>query len=456
MKILFVIKLIEYGDYISISYMSSMVKQKGHTVDICVLDTDDIFKVMKKMNPDIIAYSANVLGYESMVEVNNILKKSHSYTSIMGGPRPTFCPELFSSSGMDAFCIGEGELPFVEFVDKVDKGESFDDVLNLITVNKINPLRDLIDNLDDLPMPDRALTIDHSFLKDSSKKSVFTSRGCMFSCAYCCNNYYKKLYKGKGKVLRRFSVGRIIDEIKMLKKNCNVDFVKIGDDLFALKADDWLREFSESYKKEIGLPFNCYLRLDTVDDELLSLLKDAGCYSVHLSVDSCSKHIREKILNRKWKNVDIVEKLKLIHSYGINTWVNFMLAAPDSTVEDDLESIRVARRSNLSHLNYSMTIPLKNTELFDHCVENGLIDEDYDGGVEKVWGKSPLKCFSEREKDIRYNIFCLGPFAAKLPQPLSWIIMKMIKIFPSNKLFRKARDRYWEYTINRYIFKIEN
>ena len=123
--------------------------------------------------------------------------------------------------------------------------------------------------------------------------------------AYCHNDYYKKLYKGKGKVVRRFSTGRIIEEIKSIRDNYKVDFIKFGDDLFAARVDNWLKEFLKKYHEEINLPFNCYLRLDMVDDELLSLLSNAGCYSVHLSIDSCSSYVREKILNRKWKKVNI-------------------------------------------------------------------------------------------------------------------------------------------------------
>lgn len=57
-----------------------------------------------------------------------------------------------------------------------------------------------------------------------------------------------------------------------------MDFVKFGDDLFAAKTDDWMEEFVEKYSKRIGIPFNCFLRFDTVEDELLKLLKKAGCF----------------------------------------------------------------------------------------------------------------------------------------------------------------------------------
>lgn len=457
MKVLFIIKMIDYGDYLAVCYLSSIAKELDCETYLCILDNNNIFDKMEEIKPDIVAYSANILGYDEMVEVNKKIKEKFNFVSIMGGPHPTFRPDLFPTSSVDVFCIGEGELPFRDFIIKVKNGESFDDILNLITKNKINPVRNLIDNLDEIPIPDRELTIENSFLMDISKKSFHTSRGCPFSCTYCCNNYYNRLYRGKGKIVRRFSVDYVIREMKQVKEKYKMDFVKIGDDLFAYRADEWLEEFAEKYSKEISLPFNCYLRLDSIDDKLLSLLQKAGCYSVHLSMDSCSEHVREKVLGRHWKNINLKETIALLHKYNIKTWVNFMLAAPESTLEDDLNVIRSAKEAKIDHLNCSTTVPLRGTDLFKFCVEKGYVDKDYNGSMFHAFhNKSPLNCFSDREKDIRYNILCLGPIVSKMPFPLFQIGMFMIKHIPSNKLFLKIRSWYWLFSIKRNIFRIEN
>jgi len=455
MDVLFVISKIDYGDQIALSYLSSIAKIRGFNTHLCILDSDDIFDRMSNIYPDVVAYSANIETFAKLVKINKIIKDKYKFISIMGGPQPTFRPDLFLDSSVDVFCVGEGELPFGEFLDAVKNNYSFDNIDNLITKNKSNPVRHLITDLDSLPEADRDLTIGNSYLKDVSKKSFYTTRGCPFSCAYCCNSYYKKLYKGKGKAVRRFSVDRMIKEMKKVKEKYKMDFVKIGDDLFASKADEWLKEFADRYSKEVGVPFNCYLRLDMIDDGLLKLLKKAGCYSVHLSIDSCSKHVREKVLNRKWRNVDFEYNLKKIHSYGIKTWVNFMLSAPESTLEDDLETIEVSRRTGITYPSYSVTIPIRNTSLFDFCVKNNYIDKDYDGEIGDILSNSPLKCFSDKEKGIRYNIFCLGAIASKMPYPFYKILLFLIKTIPTNSLFKKIHDKYLKYSIENNIFKIK-
>jgi radical SAM superfamily enzyme YgiQ (UPF0313 family) len=310
-------------------------------------------------------------------------------------------------------------------------------------------------NLDDLPLPDRDITLSHSYLKDTPKKTFYATRGCPYKCTYCCNNLYHELYRGKGQFVRRFSVERVIAEIEYVKSRYRTDFVKFGDDCFALRADPWLEEFADKYPKRVAIPFNCYLRLDTVDDDLLTLLKKAGCYSVHLSVDSTSKHVREKILKRNMRDIDIEGTLQKIHSYGINTWVNFMLAAPESTLEDDLATIAMSKKGRVTYPSYSTTVPMYGTELFDYCIEHDLLPAvGHKSDMTGCSDRSTLTCFSDKEKDIRYNIYLLGALISKLPFPLDRIAEKIIQIAPPNALFKKLRQVMFIYFIENKIFRL--
>lgn len=455
MKILFVIHQLDFADHIAISYLSAIAKELHHSTYFCSLDSSDLISKANEIKPDIIAYSANVIGFEKIVEANERVKKVHKFISIMGGPQATFSPETFSESGMDAYCVGEGEYTFRDFLKQLEKGESIDDIENIITKNKINPVRPLIRNLDELPVADRDLILSSSYLKNTPKKTFYTTRGCPFKCKYCCNNYYHKLYSGKGPIVRRFSVERIIKEIEYVRNNYRMDFIKFGDDLFAMKADEWLEEFSEKYSSRIGIPFNCYLRFDTVDERLLKLLKKAGCYSVHLSVDSISKHVRENILGRRMRDVDIVSQLKLIREYGINTWVNYMLAVPESTLEDDLATLELNRKADITYPSYSITVPMEKTELYEYCAKNKLIDPlTHKGDMTGCWEKPTLSCFTEKEKNIRYNIYLLGALISKLPYPLYKLSIALIKVIPPNVFFRKMRKYFYEYNIMNKIFKL--
>jgi len=455
MKILFVIHDLGFADHIALAHLSSIARQRNHPTFFCSLDRHDLTATVDELKPDIVAYSVNIIGYRRTIEAHREATKVHNFVSILGGPHATFSPESFSESGMDAYCVGEGEHAFRDFLVKVEQGDSFDDVQNLITRNRANPVRPLIADLDELPPADRDLVISNSLLKDAAKKTFYASRGCPFKCTYCCNNYYRQLYRGKGPAVRRFSVERILREIEDVREKYRMDFIKFGDDCFAIKVDDWLEEFSEKYAKRIGIPFNCYLRLDTVDDSMLKLLRKAGCFSVHVSVDSTSQHVRENILKRQMRSENIMERLRKIREYGINTWVNYMLAVPESSLQDDLDTIELSKRGKVTYASYSTTVPMEKTELFNYCIERGIIDpSNYKGDMSGCAEKSALSCFTEKDKTIRYNIYLLGALIAKLPSPLAKIALTMIKIVPPNPFFKKINSYVYYYHIENKIFKL--
>ena len=433
-----------------------MAREEGWERAFCSLQTVDLANFVAWERPDVVAYSANITGFKDIVEAHHRARAAHPFVSILGGPQATFSPESFAESGMDAYCVGEGEGAFRDFLERVAAGQGFSDIPNLITESGINPVRPLIRDLDSLPEADRDLTIGNSFLRDVPKKTFYATRGCPENCSYCCNNYFHKLYRGEPTV-RRFSVERVIAEAERVKAKYRMDFVKFGDDMFCIRADPWLEEFAAKYPRRIGVPFNCYLRLDLVTEDMLKLLKEAGCFSVHLSLDSASAHVRENVLGRRMKGTteDMVKRLRLISDYGINTWANFMLAAPESTVADDLETVAFSRRGRVTYPAYSITVPMIGTDLYDYALRMGLLDPaTHKSDMTGCYEPSTLKCFSQRERDVRYNIFLLGAVAAKLPWPLDRVALLAIKWLPPNRAFRWVRDRFYKYSIERRIFKL--
>jgi radical SAM superfamily enzyme YgiQ (UPF0313 family) len=240
-----------------------------------------------------------------------------------------------------------------------------------------------------------------------------------------------------------------------VKLRYRTEFIKFGDDIFAIKADRWLEEFCEKYAQRIGIPFNCYLRIDRVNEKVLALLKKAGCFSVHLSVDSSSAHVQEKILGRQMRSVDVVGQLNMIHQFGINTWVNFMLAAPESKLHDDLDSIRISKKGRVTYTAYSTTVPMRGTRLYDYCVQHELIDQhSHKSDMTGCWSQSTLNCFSKKEKNIRYNIYLTGAIIAKLPTWIATIAIGLIKIVPPNPFFTKLQRIFYQYSIENKIFKV--
>ncbi len=152
---------------------------------------------------------------------------------------------------------------------------------------------------------------------------------------------------------------------------------------------------------------------------------------------------------------NILTTLKKIRDYGINTWVNYMLAAPESSLQDDLDTLELSRKTDVTYASYSTTVPIKGTQLYNYCAEHKLIDfRNYRGDMSDCMEKSNLLCFTEREKKIRYNIYLLGALIVKLPPPFYALALFLIRVIPPNKLFKKIRSHLHQYYIENKIFKI--
>lgn len=453
MKILFVIDKLGYTENIGVAYLSAIAKQDNHRTYFYSIDKSFIDRYVEQVKPDVIAYSCDSFSFNKLIQVNKELKEDNDFVSIMGGSHPTFNPESFSNSRMDAFCVGEGEYAFKDFLKCIEDGKPFDNVSNLITEKNINPVRSLIKPLDSLPMPDHDLILDNTMLGDTPKKTFFTSRGCPFNCSYCCNNIYKKIYAGKGKLVRRFSVERVIREMEYVKEHYTMDFVKLDDDCFCIKADDWLHDFVREYKSRIDLPFNCVLRFDVINNKVLKLLKEAGCHSIHLSVDSVNPRIREKILNRNMNidNDEIIKRLKKIRTFGITTFVNFILGIPTSSIEDEINTIAFSRKADVTYPSYTMVVPFRGTGLFDYCMLNGFVDKDYVYG--DLWGWTTLSGFSWEHQLVQRNVFLLGALLSKVDRECLKFFYPLLHSF-NEMLYKSLWKRFYDFNMENVIYEL--
>jgi len=133
-----------------------------------------------------------------------------------------------------------------------------------------------------------------------------------------------------------------------------------------------------------------------------------------------------------------------------------MLAVPESSLRDDLDTIEVSKRGKVTYPHYTTAVPMKGTDLYDYCAQHRFIDtSSYLGDMSGCHEISVLSCFSEKEKHIRYNIHSLGAVISKLPFPLDKIAVSMIKVVPPNSLFKSIRALVYDYYISRKIFKLQ-
>jgi anaerobic magnesium-protoporphyrin IX monomethyl ester cyclase len=450
MKVLFIFKSENFLAPIGLCAISAIARQQGHETYLCEINSQNPLEAIAHLKPEIIAYSSSTGESKHYLKLNSAIKKEHpGVFTIMGGPHPTFYPEVIKEGSLDAVCIGEGELAFAELLSARLSQKPVANIPNIVTLENINnnSVRDLIDDLDSLPFPDYALLYDNTPMGSYPLKSIISSRGCPYDCTYCFNHAWRKIYAGKGKAVRRHSVDYVIDELKYIKSRWPLSCVKFYDDIFTYKADQWLEDFSKKYKKEIGLPFFILTRADLLTEDMVKLLKSAGCRTISMSIEAGNPEIRRKILGRDMSDEQIIKAHQLCNKYRIYTFTNFIIGIPGATIKDEVKSIDLAIKSKITWAEFLIFHPYPGTTLGEETIRKGLYTPAYQEMHTSYMYRTPLNCFSDKEINVQMNLTALGGIAVVFPALRGLIVHCLIKI-KHNSIFT-----IFYYIVKTYIFR---
>ena len=192
---------------IGVASIAGMIKANGHAVDLRLAShTPDLRAAIADYNPHIVAFSALTGVHNAVLDLVKMVKANFpKITTVMGGPHPTYSPEVIEKPGLDVICRGEGEEAFLELCDKLQAGDDIRHVKNLWVKDRSG---DLHKNelrppavLDDLPFPDREIYYKYDFIRDLPMKRFIASIGCPYPCTFCHEPVITQMYKGKGKLL---------------------------------------------------------------------------------------------------------------------------------------------------------------------------------------------------------------------------------------------------------------
>lgn len=462
MRILFVEIYVKTTEPMGVMLLSALAKREGHQTFLYILLQGNLREALEKIKPDIVAYSAMTGDHPYFLEANKIVKNyDKSIFTIMGGKHPTFFPEILHASDLDAICIGEGDDAWPELLNVLENKGDINNIPNIMTrENSVNfKLRDRCANLDNLPFLDYDICYRNMPVGKMLKRTMMTSRGCPYSCTYCFNHIYNKMYRGRGPVVARQSVERVIGEAKYLISRWPTKFIKFYDDDFVLKLDDWLREFSERWPEEIGLPFHCLLRANVIarEPEALVLLKKAGIKSVMMSVESGNDYVRNHLFKRHMSKDQLRQAFKSCWDLGIHTFSLAILGVPVSKTEErefnlpnslgrDIESLDINLEIRSTLAEYPILVPYPKTEIGEYCRKNEFFDGNFDNFTVSYQSKSLLTCFTSKEKMIQQNLFMLGSilqffagskngFMRMLVTPLRWLVINCLIKLPLGKFY---------------------
>jgi anaerobic magnesium-protoporphyrin IX monomethyl ester cyclase len=362
-------------------------EKNPHEVTLKTTDVYEEFNaVVDDFRPQLIAVSCTEDLFPFAINLLGRLRDKHGAKTIIGGIFATFAPDkCIRYPEIDIVCIGEGEIPLTELCRRMETGKSYLFVPNLWVKHggmvQKNPLGKVVD-IEATPLLDLDIFEQARFYRPFDGKiyktfPVETHRGCPYRCAYCNSPMQMDLYKTEAadNFFRLKTVENVRKELRYYKDGYGAEYMYFWADTFLALSDKYLQELAEMYESEIGLPFWCQTRPETLTEKRVKLLKKMGCHRVGVGVEHGNPQFREQMLDRRVSNETIVSGLRILNDYDIKFSVNNIVGFPGETRELAFDTIRLNRLIGADTRNMYTFVPFHGTALREIAVKKGFIDE---------------------------------------------------------------------------------
>jgi len=394
--------------HVGISYLAAYIRGRGHQpaiIDLRVepFSLEELKKRISDENPDFVGVTSVSFEYKKSYELINTIS-SWGMPVIYGGPHvSTVRQDIYEGCHPYAAVCGEGEEKLCDILDKKPlnsiQGIIFADAQGKVVVT---PPRQSISDLDTIPFPAYELSKQHLYAE--KKIPLTTSRDCPHSCTYCG----VKLVMGKG--FRKRSPENVLAEIE-LWYNRGYRLFGINDDTFTSDISRAVRvcELIIEKKLDITWELRTGIRVDRINEQLLRLMKQAGCHFLAYGIES----IDDTVLKNVKKGItysQIEQAVALTEKVGMHFSGFFMIGLPGDTFENFKKLYAFASTHAFNEVRFYNLMPYPNTEVFQWMREHGTFieqPEEYLNDSERLQ-KDPVCETREFTREERVRAYEMG------------------------------------------------
>jgi len=338
---------------LGLGYLASYLIRNGIEVmlldpDIEDVDYDGIMQKILNFKPDIVGISAMTSNFYAASRFAKDIKKMCKAVVLLGGAHASAVPvEIITFfDEFDAVVFGEGEETLLEICQKYKNGNV--DFLKIRGVcykkdgaTVKNSPRPFIEEMDSIPYPARNLVDIRRYRSPNYLEfgkvnaTMITSRGCPNQCTFC------SAHLSTGYKYRTHSLNYVLDEIELLINRYKVEFIMFWDDTFTIKKERVIKLCEGILTRNLRFNWFCLARVNTIDEEVLSIMKRAGLKVVNCGVESGNQEILNNI--RKGTSLEQIRRAyKMAKKMKLKTLASFMFGLPGETKETIQNTINFA------------------------------------------------------------------------------------------------------------------
>lgn len=372
---------------LGLGYLAAVLERAGHQVQIydAVVEDEPLEDILERGQFEVVGITSTTPLINEAWEAAR-QAKAYGAVTILGGPHPTLMPdESLQHPEVDLVVRGEGEDAIIEIVANLPSrrferatwsriaGLSFRDENGQIVHNPPRPLRR---DLDSLPFPAHHLfkierytnlqPLTDGLDPKARAYTIITSRGCPYHCIYCSKAI-------TGRTWRPRSPENVVAEWRWLVRDLRATEIGVTDDTMTLdleRAKTICRMLIAEGLNTVPWITIHGINARHTDEELLRLMKQAGCKRVGFGVESGNQRVLDSI--KKQQTVDDVRRaFANARKAGLETMGFFIFGLPADTEESMEDTIRLALELDPELANFMIAAPFPGTEMYDLVLREG-------------------------------------------------------------------------------------
>ena len=352
-------------------YISAHLKSKGFAVDVfdsTFASLDDFACYLKEKQPSLVGLYCNLMTKQNILKMM-ALCQAQNIRIIIGGPEPPHYAHEYLNQGADIVVIGEGELTLAEILPHLAQQglQNLHKILGIAFLDEAGqfirtPARPQIKDLSAQPWPDREAIDLERYLQTWDTHhgvrsiSIITARGCPYTCTWCSHSVF-------GESHRRRSPVDVAEEVAWLVERYQPNQLWYADDVLTIHHR-WFKQYAAELKKRgLHLPFECISRADRLNESIIDILADMGCYRLWIGAESGSQRILDA-MQRKTQATDVQEKTKMLQAKGIEVGMFIMLGYEGEEVEDLVATVDHLKKAGPDVFLTTVAYPIKGTKYY--------------------------------------------------------------------------------------------
>lgn len=373
---------------LGLASIAAYMERNGTGVDIidCYArpDSDRVIRdYLLAEKPAFIGLSCTTSSFHDGIRIAEMARQAvPGIKTVFGGPHVSALKEqLFENfPAMDYAVIGEGEETMAELVTwGLDDPASVKGIIyRRSTEATFTGFRDKALVLDDLPFPayEKLTGFPSSYMlpifnyPKTPNTSCISSRGCPYACSYCDRSVFRRSF-------RYNSAAYLYEHLRYLRERFGIRHINFYDDQFTFNRQR-VEEFTGMMiDRPLGMTFNCAVRAEHIDNELLVRMRGAGCWMMSLGIETGD----EELLAQHRQNADLdhlAEKIRMIKDAGLRTKGLLMMGLPGETEASIRRSMKYVFSLPIDDFNLAKFTPFPGSPIYENIHELGEFEEEWE------------------------------------------------------------------------------